>query len=181
MFFLRSKIAQTILGYFFLHETEELYLNEMVKKFGFDKRNAFKVIKKLLMEGVFTSEKKGKETYYSLNKKYPLFGEMKKIVLKTYGIESQLKSLLKKIPGIKEAYIIGSYAKDKMDVVSDIDVLVIGDVDTIKLNKEIAKLQKDINRQINLINITAKELRKKITSKDPFLQNVFQNKKIRLI
>ncbi|MCM8756635.1 MAG: hypothetical protein NC817_01195 [Candidatus Omnitrophica bacterium] len=60
MFFLRSKIAQTILGYFFLHETEELYLNEMVKKFGFDKRNAFKVIKKLLMEGVFTSEKKGK-------------------------------------------------------------------------------------------------------------------------
>lgn len=48
MIFLNSKITQTILGYFFLHETEELYLNEMVKKFGFDKRNAYKIIKKLL-------------------------------------------------------------------------------------------------------------------------------------
>ncbi len=75
---MKSKIAQTILGYFFLHETEHLYLNEMVKKFGFDKRNAFKVLKKLLEEEILTAEKKGKETFYSLNKRYPLFQEIKK-------------------------------------------------------------------------------------------------------
>ncbi len=181
MIFLNSKITQTILGYFFLHETEELYLNEMVKKFGFDKRNAYKIIKKLLKEGIFVAEKKGKETYYSLNKKYPLFQEVKKIVLKTYGIESQLKNSLKKVSGIDEAYIIGSYAKNQMAVTSDIDVLVIGNVDTIELNREIAKLQKNINREINLINITKKELRKKMAAKEPFLQEVFKNKKIKII
>ncbi len=150
MVLLSSKIAQVILGYFFLHQTEELYLNEMVKKFGLDKRNTSKVMKKLVAEGIFIAEKRGKETYYSLNRRYPLFQEIKNIVLKTYGIESQLKKSLEKIDGIKEAYIIGSYAKNRMDVTSDIDVLVIGNADTLKLNREIAKLQKNINREINL-------------------------------
>lgn len=181
MILLNSKIVQTILGYFFLHEKEELYLNEMVKKFNFDKRNAFKAIKKLISEGILVSEKKGKEIYYSLNKKYPLFQEIKKIVLKTYGIESQLKDSLKKINGIKEAYIVGSYAKNRMDVTSDIDVLVIGDADTLELNREIAKLQKTINREINLVNITKKELSKKLSNKDPFLKDVFKNRRIKLI
>ncbi|MEF3280313.1 MAG: nucleotidyltransferase domain-containing protein [Elusimicrobiota bacterium] len=181
MILLNSKIAQMILGYFFLHETEELYLNEMVRKFGFDKRNAFRVIKKLVEEGIFVSEKKGKEIYYSLNKDYPLFQEIKRIILKTSGIEAQLKDTLSKIRGIKEAYIVGSYAKNEMTVTSDIDVLVIGNVNTLELNREIAKLQKTINREINLVNITPKELSKKISNKDPFLKDVFKNKTIKLI
>lgn len=181
MISLNSKIAQVILGYFFLHETEKLYLNEMVKKFGFDKRNTFKILKKFVEEGIFISEKRGKETYYSLNKEYPLFKEIKGMVLKTYGIESLLKDSLKKIQGIEEAYIIGSYARNRIDVTSDIDVLVIGQADTLKLNKEIAKIQKDINREINLINITRKELKEKMINKDPFIKNVFKNKKIKLI
>ena len=34
---LRSKIAQKILGYLFLHQGESLYVNEMCRRFGVDR------------------------------------------------------------------------------------------------------------------------------------------------
>ncbi|MCS7151092.1 MAG: nucleotidyltransferase domain-containing protein [Endomicrobia bacterium] len=179
--FLNSKIIKTILSYLLLHEEENFYLNQIVSKFNLDKRNTFKYLKKLVNEGLLIVERKGKETYYSLNKNYPLYEEIKKIVLKTYGFEFELKNALKKIDGIKEAYIIGSYAKNKMDFLSDIDILTIGNANTIEITKSISKIQKKLNREINLINITEKEFKKRKLDNDPFLKEVFRNKKIKLI
>ncbi|OGS46249.1 MAG: hypothetical protein A2539_02660 [Elusimicrobia bacterium RIFOXYD2_FULL_34_15] len=181
MISLNSKITKNILGYLFLHDTETLYVNEMIRKFNIDKRNTAKKLKELENEGILNSEKRGIEIYYSLNKQYPLFQEYKKIIFKTYGIEHQLKYCLQGVKGVKEAYIVGSYAKNQMDSSSDIDVLVIGNADTLELNKKISNLQKNINRELNIINIGKNELNKKKIAKDSFIENIFKNKKIRLI
>jgi len=181
MISLNSKITQNILGHLILHDNVALYTNEMVKKFGLDKRNTVKKLKELEKAGVLVSTRKGKEVYYSLNKEYPLLSEIKKIVLKTWGIEYQLKNIFQEIGGIEDAYLIGSYAKNKMDASSDIDVLVVGKVDSIELSKKIATIQKNINREINLINITSKELQKRKLTKDPFIEKVFRSKRIKLI
>lgn len=178
---LNSKIVHTILSYLFLHENESFYLNEIVSKFNLDKRNTSKYLKKLLNNGILIAEKKGREIYYSLNKNYPLYDEIKKIVLKTSGIEFEIKNALNKINGIKEAYIIGSYAENKMDTLSDIDILVVGNANTIEITKAISKIQKKINREINIINMTENEFKKRKLKKDPFVQNVLNNRKIKLI
>jgi len=153
----------------------------MTRKFDIDKRNLVKKLKELEQETLFKTEKKGNGIYYSVNKKHPLFQEYRKIVLKTYGIENQLREILQRITGIDEAYIIGSYVKDKMDVHSDIDVLVIGDVSIVELHKKISDLQKNISREINVINMDKKEMEKKKKEKDSFVKQVFRDKKIRII
>jgi predicted nucleotidyltransferase len=180
MLSLNSKITRELLSYFFLHEDTQLYSNEIAEKLNFDKRNLYKKLKELQKEGMFVVEKAGNVSYYRLNKKYPLYKEYKSIILKTFGIEEQLKNIFINNKKVYSAYIFGSYAKDKLSVSSDIDVLVIGDADTIELQSESFNLQKKIDREINLVNMTEKELNQRKKNKDAFVQKIFGSKKIKL-
>lgn len=181
MILLNSKVTKTLLAYFFLHSDESLYINEMVRRFGLDKRNLAKKLREYEKEGLFKSEKRGNQIYYSLNKKYALYDEYQKIVLKTIGIEGQLKDILKEVNGLKEAYLLGSYASNKMDSASDIDLLVIGTANTIHLHEVLAVLQNRIDREINLINMSGEEFELKKKGNDPFIKDIFEKKIIKII
>lgn len=181
MISITSKIAQSLLAFYFLHEDESLYVNELVRRLGVDKRNLVKKLNEFEREGLFKSELIGNQKYYSLNKKYPLYKEYKKIILKTIGIEKQLKTALSNIKGIKKAFIYGSYAEDKMDAFSDIDIIVIGNHSTVLLHKKIAQLQKLTEREINIISISQEEFNSKIKSNDSFITDILRKKRINII
>ena len=55
-----------------------------------------------------------------------LFDEVRKLVAKTIGAAQLIAQSLKKIEGIDEAYLYGSFASNQQDAASDVDVLVIG-------------------------------------------------------
>jgi len=178
---IKSKIAQSLLAFYFLHEDEKLYVNELVRRLGVDKRNLVKKLNEFEKEGIFKSEIIGNQKYYSLNKKYSLYKEYKRIILKTIGFEKQLKSVLSELSGIKRAFIYGSYAEDRMDAFSDIDIIVIGDQSTVALQKKIAQLQKLTDREINVISISEYEFNSKIENKDPFIMDILGKKRIEII
>ena len=180
MISLKSKIVQRLLGYFFLHEDAVLYVNEMVRVLKVDRGNLIRKLRSLEKEGLLISEFRGNQKYFSLDKKYPLLKEYKRIILKTIGFEKKLKDLLKNVEGAEEAYVFGSYAEDKMDLSSDIDLLVVGRQGTIELQRKISKLQQQINREINVVSIGKAELEKKEKT-DPFIKRILKKKKIRII
>ncbi len=181
MISVKSKITKSILNFFFLHEDESFYLNEIARNLCLDKRNLVKKLKEIEEEGLFSSQLRGNQRHYQLNKKYPLYKEYKKIIAKTIGLEEELRQILKNIKGIKEAYIFGSYAKDKIDVFSDIDVLVIGNYNTILLQEKIGELQKTIDREINVVGVDKKEFEVKRKEKNSFISDIFKRKKIKII
>lgn len=180
MISLKSEITQRVLNYFFLNPQESLYINELARQLSLDKRNLVKKIRQLENEGLLISRSRGNLKLYSINQKFPLYKEYKNIILKTIGFEKELKDVLRETAGIEKAYIYGSYAKDKMDVHSDIDILVIGDHSIILLQRKISRLQKDIGREINTVNMSTGEFKKRRTNKDPFLQNILKNKYIEI-
>ncbi len=49
---------------------------------------------KLNKEGIFQSERQGNLVYYSVNKSYPLYEEIKSMVFKTVGVEGSLREIL---------------------------------------------------------------------------------------
>lgn len=181
MISMRSKITKALLNYFFLNPEESLFVNEIARKLDLDKRNLVKKLKEFEEEGILTSETSGNQKIYSINRLYPLYEEYKKIVFKTIGIESKLKSMVKQVKGIEKVYLFGSYAKDAMETHSDIDLLVVGDHTIMALQKEIGKLQKETGREINVVNMDKKEFEKRKNKKDPFLSTVFREKYIEVI
>lgn len=181
MISLKSKITAKLLNYLFINPEEKLYVNELVSKLGVDKRNLAKKLKELEKEGILNSQIRGNLKFYSINKNYPLYTEYKRIIIKTMGLEEALRKILKETKGVKESYIYGSYAKDTMEVHSDIDLLVVGRHNVISLQKKLNKLQKNIDREINVINMDEQELKKRVKSKNPFILGILKGKHIRII
>lgn len=181
MISLKSEVTKKLLNYFFINPQENLYVNELLRKLTLDKRNLVKKLKELEEEGILRSQARGNLKLYSINKSYPLYKEYEKIILKTLGLEDKLKKIIAKIAGIKEAYIYGSYAKDKMDTHSDIDLLVIGSHKITLLQSKLNKLQKEIEREINVINMDQREFKKRIKKRDAFILGILNGKRIKII
>jgi len=178
---LESHITRRLLNYLFMNPSIELYVNEIAKKLALDKRNLVKKMKELEIEGIIKFQKKGNAKFYSINSDYPLYHEYKSILFKTGGFETRLKELVGKIKGIKEAYIYGSYARNNMDSHSDIDLIAIGSHNIALLQKSLNILQKEIDREINVVNMGMEEFAKRKQNKDPFIKQVFNGKTVRIV
>lgn len=175
----KSKIAQAVLGYFFINSKSEMYLNEMVRKFKVDRGNLTRKLAELEREGVLVKNQKGNLSLYSLNRRYPFLPEFKKIFLKSVGLEYILKERLKQVKGVKAAIIFGSYAENKLSAESDIDLLLVGSHSALAAQKELNDLQSRIDREINAIDMTEEEFERK--KHDDFLKHVLSGKIIKLI
>jgi predicted nucleotidyltransferase len=177
---LRSDVSQKVLNFFCLQQGAENYVNELARILHLESGNLTRKLLELEKEGILKSRWQGKQRYYSLNTKFPLINEYRAIILKTVGFEQILKTALKEIPGIKSAIIFGSYAQDQMDAYSDIDLLVIGEQSTVELQKTIARIQKEVQREINVISMSVKEYNGK-KKDDPLVKSIEAKKKIKLL
>jgi predicted nucleotidyltransferase len=177
---LNSHITRQVLSYFFLHPEAEMYINEIARRLDLDSGNLTRKLKEIEVEGILKSEQRGNQRYYMINSDYPLIEQYKKIILSTVGIEALLKKMLKSVSGVKSAFLYGSYAKNSMNAGSDIDLFVVGEHNTLALQKQIAIIQKTTDREINLFSIGIDEFDKRKES-DSFIKSVMESKKIVLL
>jgi len=181
MISLRSKVAVKILDYYFLNPDVQHYINELARMLDLDPKNTETKLKVFEEKGILKSEFRGKERYYFLAKDSPLLEHYRQIFLKTYGIEKRLKDILSNIRGLEVAYIFGSYAANKMDPSSDIDILAVGSHSVLELQRVIAKLQKDTGREFNVTNLSRKEFEAKRKDRSSFIGRVLKTKTIDLV
>ena len=178
---LRSKARQRLLAYYFANPTARLHLRDLAQRLSIDPSNLSKELGRLEHEGLFRSEVSGRQKYFQLNREYPLFAEVRGIVSKTIGTRSLIAQSLKKIEGIEEAYLYGSFASNQQDAASDIDVLVIGDPADKVLAEAMRKIERHLGREVSYTVLTRKEFDSRRARRDAFLENVWHNKRVSLI
>ena len=169
------------LAYYLTNPTAHHQLRDLAERLSVDPSNLSKELSRLKREGLFRSEVSGRQKYFQLNREYPLFNEVRSIIAKTIGAVPLLAESLKKIEGIEEAYLYGSFARNQQDVASDVDVLVIGNPKSDTLAEIVQKLERHLGREINYTVLTRKELESRRGRKDAFLENVWHNKHVSLV
>jgi len=172
-----TNLRKKILAYSFTHPDEEYYVRELAAIIDEDAGNLSRELRKLEEEGLYKSFSKGGLKFYSLNKKYPLFEEIKKIIFKTEGVEGALKNLISRYNKlILFAFIYGSYAKNKEKKTSDIDLAVIGRFPLNNFTQDIRKLESRLNREINFTHYSKEEFNKERQKKGSFLDTILKDK-----
>jgi predicted nucleotidyltransferase len=177
----RSKARQQLLAYYFTNPTSRHHLRDLAARLSIDPSNLSKDLGRLERDGLFRSEVIGRQKYFQLNREYPLFDEVRRIVAKTIGAAPLIGQSLKKIEGIDEAYLYGSFASNQQDAASDIDVLVIGAPREEVLAHVMRRLERQLGREINYTVLTPKEFGSRRARKDAFLENVWHHKRIPLV
>jgi len=178
---LRSTARQHLLAYYFTNPTARHHLRDLAARLSIDPSNLSKELGRLESEGLFRSETNGRQKYFQLNRQYPLFHEVRRIVAKTIGAAPLIAQSLKKIEEIDEAYLYGSFASNQQDAASDIDVLIIGAPREEVLAQVMRKLERQLGRELNYTVLTKKEFASRRARKDAFLENVWHNKRVSLV
>ncbi|OGY49625.1 MAG: hypothetical protein A3J65_01335 [Candidatus Buchananbacteria bacterium RIFCSPHIGHO2_02_FULL_45_11b] len=169
-----------ILNLMFLNPDKKYYLAEIAKILGKESSAYQKHVESFIEGGIFCDQRIGNMRFFWLNKDYQLYNEIKNIISKTIGVEAQLKTLLKEINSVEIAFIFGSFAADKFNSNSDLDLFMIGEENQNAIIKHITKLELEIGRSINYHIYSKKEVFDKIDIKNDFINNIF-NRKIILL
>jgi predicted nucleotidyltransferase len=176
-----SPLRQKILAFFFTNPHEELYLREMARLLDVDPGNLAKEMIALQKEKIFKAVRRGSLKIYSLNKAYPLYPELKRIIEKSFGVEARLKKELGGIAGIRVAFIFGSFATEKYDKLSDIDLFFVGDPNEDILVKKISALEEYFRREINYNIFSLRDLCARLSKGEVFLKEIIEKPKIFIV
>ena len=177
----KSQIRSKLLRLYFTNPQARFYVRQLKEKLGVSVGNLHRELKYLEGQGILSTASVGNLKYYFLNKKYPLYEELKSIVSKTIGLEGSIKKQLQNIKNIKSSFIFGSYAKKKEVAISDIDLFIIGRPDENELIARINRLEKELDREINYHIYSQKDLNKKNKGGNSFIKTVLRGRKIMLI
>lgn len=180
MFNLKSQIAQKVLNYYFLNPEAKIFIRELSRVLKVDAANLQKKLRELEKEGILVGETDGNQKYYSLNEDYSLLEEVKKMFDVKYGLPEILRKKLRKLKGLEQAYLYGSYAKGQLGVESDIDLLFIGKHSSLDAARVISPLQEQFKREFNVVNMSLDEFEKKRKRKDEFVTNILEGEVIKL-
>jgi predicted nucleotidyltransferase len=176
-----TKNKAELLRLFLTNPDQSFYMQEvgriLNKKPGVFQRT----INNMENEGILKSEFKANARYFTANKEYPLYKELKSIVFKTIGITGSIKTALGKSGTIDYAFMYGSYARGTENRLSDIDMAIIGRCDENVLIKELDRLEERLKREINYKLYSINDFKKEVRQKEPFLLEILSEKKIMLI
>ena len=152
-----SKTRVKLLMKFFLNPGTRAYLRELALEFG-ESTNSVRVeLNRLSKAKIISSENVGRTIEYRANEKHSLFNELQSLVLKFSGVDQLVETLIKKLGEVKTAYVVGDYARGIDSGL--IDILLIGKINKMELDRIAERRGKDISRKIRPMIITVKELR----------------------
>ena len=173
---LNSKLKRKLLTYAFTHPDESYYVRELACLIQEDPGNLSRELRRLEDEGLYLSAVKGRVKVFFLNKRYPLFREMKKIISKTEGVQGSLEELVRRHPGITLAFVYGSYAKGRERKGSDVDLVIVGEFTRNSFTRDVRALESKLNREINFTHYTGSEFEAERKKEGGFLNLILKDK-----
>lgn len=124
----------------------------------------------------------GNLVFYQANQRHPIFSEMRALVNKTVGIFNTLRSALESLnsPG-SVAFVYGSIARQEERAESDIDLMIIGDIELDDVLVRLAEAETALGRAVNPTVYLIDEFKRKLEDGNHFLNAVLDGKKVFLI
>ncbi len=172
----------SVLALLFSHADEEFYLRQIVYAVGGGVGAVSRELKRLTDAGILHRRIKGSNVYYQANSECPIFNELKGLVMKTAGVADVIRSALATLSNrISFGFIYGSVAKGEERTTSDVDVMVVGDVDFGEVIEVLDPIQQTLGREINPSVYTLKEFRKKLGKGHRFITSVVKGPIIMLM
>ena len=177
-----GKTRRAVLGLLFLHPERSYYVREIVRSAGVGHGAVQRELEQLSEAGIIHREQRGRQVHYQANDDCAVYQELRSLVVKTAGMADVLRDALAPVTNrIKVAFVYGSMASGQDDGASDIDLMVIGDVEFTELVCQLQEPQEELDREINPTVYHAEEFRQKVAADHHFVRRVTEGPKIFLI
>lgn len=168
-----GKGKRAILALLFAHPGRRFYLREIARAGGITPSVLQRDLASLTEAGILERADEGRQVYYRANEACPIFPELKGLVTKTFGVADVLRAMLgPHAARIALAFIYGSVASGAQTGKSDVDLMIVGDLDISAIAQGLLDAEARLGRPINPTVYGKKEFRDKALSGHHFVTTV---------
>lgn len=177
-----SEYRRRVLALLLLHPDEEYHLREIARLTSTQPGTLARELNKLVHAGILNQIAVGNQRIYSANLDCPVHAELASILRKTSGLVDVLAdALLPLADKIQHAFVFGSVASGKAQSNSDIDLLLVGDLDFTHVVRRLYPLQADLGREINPKIYTPAEWQELCDQQGSFIQDVMNKPRLNIL
>lgn len=171
-----------VLALLLLNPDKRYHVREIARITGTVAGTLHKELARLAEAGILARQNVGNQVQYFADKNCPIFDELASILRKTSGLVEVLANVLVPLEEkIAVALVFGSMANARETSSSDVDLLVIGDIDFVDVVKVIYPCQDRLQREINPKVYTQKEWKRLLAKKNSFSKEVMKQPKLFII
>lgn len=149
---LLGPLRQRVLSRLLLHPESSLHVRELARQTSSQPGTLNRELAKLAQAGVLLRQQVGNQVHYQANRQCPVFDELAGLLRKTAGLAAVLADALAPLANaghIRVALVYGSVARAAETAASDVDVLVLGDLDLADAVEALHPAQDRLGREIN--------------------------------
>jgi len=174
----RRKVLALLLG----RPEERWHLRNISRQTGLAIGTVRREVEGLVQAEIARKIKEGNRTYYQADTECPLFPELSGLIRKTVGLADVVGQALAPLEAkIDVAFIYGSQASGEATGRSDVDLLVVGDLDEMTLHNAIGKAEEELGRAVNYTLLSRNEFENRRKEKAGFLARVLAGQRIALV
>ena len=123
-----SRTQQRVLALLFGQAPRSFHLNELVRLAGVGSGSVQRELARLVAAKLVHRRLLGRQVWFEANQDSPVFGELRSLVRKTFGLADVLGQALAPLEDrIEQAFVFGSVAKGTDTAESDIDLMIISE------------------------------------------------------
>lgn len=176
-----------MLELFYSNPNRSFYVREITRKIDEQINSVRRELANLLNTGIITSETTNNKLYYEVNQSYEYYKPLSTIFNKTGKKAATAKvkpeavaadDSLKQLGNIDLALYTGQFTRDES---TGIDFLIVGNVNQNQVDKYVAELERQENKQIRYAILSKDDFEYRQKIKDRFVVNVLAAKKQILI
>ena len=174
----RRQLLATLL----LRPDERFHVRELGRMTGLSPGSIHRELKILAESGLLRQKRVGNQVLYQSNPDCPVFEELASIFRKTAGLADLLRDALREYAEkIDTAFVFGSMATGRQIPSSDVDVMVLGDVQLIDVVKALSSLSETLGREINPVVMTTDDFVADLAKKKRFAARIMDEQKVFVI
>lgn len=173
---------QQVLALLYGSPHRSFYTKEILRLTGMGVATIKRELDRMLAAGILTMTPIGNQHHYQANPQCPIYTDLVNIVSRTLGVVAILRQALAPMSEkIAWAFVYGSLASGRESSVSDVDVLVIGDVGFAEVVAALYSVQGVLGREVNPKLYSRQEWKKKVAEDDAFIEELLSKPRMDVI
>lgn len=177
--FLLGQTRSSVLGALLLHPESSLHVRELARLTGASPGSLHRDLRAMADLGLLLRQEVGRQVHYKANRASPIFEELAGLLRKTAGLVDLLREALAPLADrIECAFVYGSMARGEDHATSDVDVMLVGDIEYPDAMVALGPLDARLRRDVNPTICTRSELLARVAKENAFASRVLAGPKL---